>query len=91
MTGISSKKEWIVVVGILALVGIGALAAFRISGTMGIEERFENALGVSGGPGEETEGTGIFGFFLEGQPLLYAAIVLGLGILCYVIYRYYRI
>jgi len=91
VTGTGTRKEWVVVIGILTLLGIGALAAIHISGTMGIEERFENALGISGDPGEETEGPGFLGFFLEGQPLLYAAVVLGLGILCYGIYRYYRI
>jgi hypothetical protein len=76
---------------VIALVGITALAAYQISGPMGIEERFQNALGTYGDSGEEPEGSGFLGFSIEGQPLLYAGIVCGLGILCYGAYRYFRI
>jgi hypothetical protein len=40
MIGISTGKEWVIFAGIIAIVGIAALAAFQISGLRGIEERF---------------------------------------------------
>lgn len=91
MIGIRTGKEWALFVGIIALVGIAALAAFQISGPMSIEERFKDALGISGDGEEDPEGSGYLGFSIEGEPLLYAVIVFGLGILCYGAYRHYRI
>jgi len=91
MIGISTGKEWVIFAVIIAIVGIAALAAFQISGQMGIEERFQNALGISGEGGEEPEGSGFLGFSIEGQPLLYAGIVCGLLILCYGAYRHFSI
>lgn len=90
MIGVSTGKEWILLVGIIALVGIAALAAFQISGTMSIEERFKDALGISGDGGEDPEDSGL-GFSLEGEPLPYAVTGIGLGLLCYGAYRHYRI
>jgi hypothetical protein len=77
MISISTGKEWIIFAGIIAIVGIAALTAFQISGTMGSEERFQNALGISGEGGKEPEGSGFLGFYIEGQPLLYSGIVCG--------------
>ncbi len=91
MIGLSTGKEWVLFVGIIALVGIAALAAFQISGPMSIEERFKDALGISADGGEDPEDSGYLGFSIEGEPFLYAVIVLGLGILCYGTYRHYRI
>ncbi len=91
MIGISTGKEWVIFAGIIAIVGIAALAAFQISGRMGIEERFQNALGISGETGKGLESSGFLGFSIEGQPLLYAGEVCGLLILCYVTYRHFRI
>ena len=91
MISISTGKEWIIFAGIIAIVSIAALAAFQISGTMGIEDRFQNALGISGEGGKEPEGSGFLGFSIVGQPLLYAGIVCGLLILCYRAYRHFRI
>ena len=91
MIGISTGKERVIFAVIIAIVGIAALAAFQISGPMGIEERFRNALGIMGDGGEEPEGSGFLGFSIEGQPLLYTVIVCGLGSLCYGAYRHFRI
>jgi hypothetical protein len=91
MIGESTGKEWILFVGIIALVGIAALAAFQISGPMSIEERFKDALGISGDGGEDPEDSGYPGFSLEGKPLPYAVTAFGLGLLCYGAYRHYRI
>ena len=77
MISISTGKEWIIFAGIIAIVGIAALAAFQISGTMGIEERFQNARGISVEGGKEPEVSGFLGFSIEGQPLLYSGIVCG--------------
>jgi len=70
--------------------GLAALAAFQISGTMSIEERFKDALGISGDGGEDPEDSGL-GFSLEGEPLPYAVTGMRLGLLCYGAYRHYRI
>jgi hypothetical protein len=91
MISMSTGKEWIIFAGIITIVGIAALATFQISGTMSSEERFQNALGISGDGGKEPEGSGFLGFSIEGQPFLYAGIVCGLLILCYGAYRHFRI
>ncbi|MCK9593173.1 MAG: YdgA family protein [Methanoregula sp.] len=89
MIDLNTGKEWVIFVGIIAIVGIAALAAYQITGPVGIEERFQNALGIVGNGGEDPEG--FRGFALEGDPVLYAVIVCGLGILCYGAYRHFRI
>ena len=61
MIGGSTGKEWIL------FVGIAALAAFQISGPMSIEERFKDALGISGDGGEDPEDIGYPGFPLRGN------------------------
>jgi hypothetical protein len=72
--------------GVLILVFVGlSLAAYLISGHMGIEERFNSAVGIDAGP-EEEESSGIFGFNIEGNPLYYSIIFAALIILCLVIY-----
>ena len=91
MIGTSTGKECVIFAVIITIVGIAALAAFQISGPMGIEKPFQNALGTSGDGGEEPEGNGFLGFSIEGQPLLYAGIICGLLILCYGAYRRFRI
>ena len=91
MTGLGTRKEWVIFAAIIAVVGIASLAAFQISGPMDVEKRFQNALGISGDGGGEPEGSGFLGFSIEGQPLLYAVIVFGLLILCYGAYRHFRI
>jgi len=71
--------------------GLVSRDAFQISGRMGIEERFQNALGISGETGKGLESSGFLGFSIEGQPFLYAGVVCGLLILCYGVYRHFRI
>jgi hypothetical protein len=82
------KKGLIIFIGLLFLVIVVSLAAYRITGDMGIEERFTNAVGLESG-GEE--GGGWFGLALEGSPLLYAVVLGVLGIGCYAAYRYFRV
>lgn len=69
---------------ILAVVGL-SLVAYHVSGHMGIEERFNSAVGINAGPEEEEEeeeSSGIFGFNIEGNPLYYMVILATLIILC---------
>jgi hypothetical protein len=78
----------------------GALAAYRISGNMGIEERFQEALGLDGEEHghehmheqeHEHMHDGPFGFAVEGNPLLYLASVLILGLAALAMYvKYWR-
>lgn len=93
MTGffdrITEKKGLLLFGGILVVVIIVAMAAYQLTGSMSIEKRFNNAVGLPSG-GEETGG-GLFGFSLEGNPVFYGAVLCGLGILCYAAYRYIKI
>jgi|WetSurMetagenome_2_1015567.scaffolds.fasta_scaffold05804_2 hypothetical protein len=91
MTGIRTGKEWVIVLVIMVLVSIVALAAIQLSGTVGIEERFGHALGISGDATGKTEDPGFLGFSLEGQPLMFLGIIAMLGIVCYMTYRHFRI
>jgi hypothetical protein len=61
MISTSTGKEWIIFAGIISIVGIAALAAFQISGTMGSEDRFQNALGISGEGGRNRKAAGFWG------------------------------
>jgi hypothetical protein len=56
-----------------------------MTGSMGIEERFSHAVGTSPGDGEE-DGGGWFGFAIEGNPILYAIVLIALAIICYALY-----
>jgi len=80
------RKKSIILFGALILVVVGlSLVAYFISGNMGIEERFNSAVGINTGPEEEGP-SGIFGFNIEGNPLYYLIILAALVILCLVIY-----
>lgn len=68
----------------------GALAAFAITGPMGIEERFNAAAGIIADE-EENAGAGFFGFFLEGNLLFYLVVLAILAGGCILIYKKYRI
>ncbi len=65
---------FLIIVGIFLAV---AVIVYIMTGSMGIEERFENAVGISGG---NATGSGSF-FPIEGDPLLYFLIlgILGAG------------
>ncbi len=70
------KRGLLVLGGLALLILIGALLAFQITGPMGIEDRFTEALGLQhdGGVEEEEEG-GFLGFSLEGNILAYLAVL----------------
>ena len=86
-------KEYrgIILFCLIAIIVIaGALVAFKVTGPMGIEERFNAATGIIGEE-EDDAGTGIAGFFLEGNVLSYILILIGLAVLCFVVYKKYNI
>lgn len=83
------RKGLIIFGAILIVVLIAALAAYQMTGNMGIEERYTTAVGLP--VGEEEGGETFFGFSAEGDPVLYV-IVLGILIVgCYAVYRHFRI
>lgn len=80
------RKKSILLFGFLVLAVSGlSLIAYHVSGHMGIEERFNSAVGIDSGS-EEEESSGIFGFNIEGNPLYYAVILVALIISCLIIH-----
>lgn len=72
--------------GVLILVFLTlSIAAYMTSGHMGIEERFNNAVGIHA-DSEEEGSSGIFGFNIEGNLVSYAIIVFALIIICAFLY-----
>ena len=90
MNFFEGKKGLIIFGIILIVVLISALAAYQMTGSMGIEDRYNTAVGLP--PSLEEEGGGtFFGFSAEGNPVLYV-IILGILIVgCYAAYRRFRI
>ena len=86
MIKLADKKSLSIFIGLLLLVIVMSLAAYGITGKMGIEERFTHAVGLVN-MGEEVEGSGWFGLALEGSPLLYAFVLGVLVVACYAVYR----
>jgi hypothetical protein len=82
--GVDRRRGLILFGIILVVVAIVSFAAYRMTGPMGIEERYSQAVGLPS-PGEE-EGSGWFGFSLEGNPLMYGVILLALGGICAIAY-----
>lgn len=83
MTG---RKKGLLLFGLIVVIAaIAALAAFQMTGNMGIEDRYSQAVGqaLSG----EEGGSALFGFSVEGDPVLYLAV---LGILLFISYLLYR-
>jgi hypothetical protein len=62
-----------------------ALVAYRMTGALGIEERFSRAAGLPTTEGES--GGGWFGFSLEGNPAAYGIILSALALLS--LYAYF--
>jgi len=76
VTAPDRRRGLILFVLILVAVAIISFAAYRLTGPMGIEERYSNAVGLPST--EEEEGGGWFGFSLEGNHLAYGVILLAL-------------
>lgn len=85
MSEIDQRKGLILFGGLVFMVIAFSLAAYLISGHMGIEERFNNALGIPAESEEEVT-SGLFGFNIEGNPVYYAAILIALIIICLIVY-----
>ena len=88
MTALDRRRGLILFVLILVAVAIISLAAYRMTGPMGIEERYNQSVGLIGP--EEESGGGWFGFSLEGNPLMYCVILLALGGICVIAYLRWR-
>jgi len=89
MNAFKEKKGLIIFGAILIVVIIAALAAYQRTGSMGIEDRYNTAVGLP--PSTEEGGDTFFGFSAEGNPVLYV-IILGILIVgSYAAYRYFRI
>jgi low affinity Fe/Cu permease len=87
----SGDKTGLIIFGIIAvIVIIAAIAAYALTGNMGIEERFSQAVGL---PSGETgaEGGSLFGFSIEGNQLSYLVVLSILVVVCYFLYRQYMV
>ena len=82
----ANNKRGLMIFGVLIFVFLVlSIAAYVISGNMGIEERFNNGVGIHSDSGEEGP-SGIFGFNIEGNLVSYAIIASALIIICVVLY-----
>ena len=82
----TNDKRSLMIFGVLILVFLTlSIAAYVTSGHMGIEERFNNAVGIHA-DSEEEGPSGIFGFNIEGNLVSYVIIASVLIIICAVLY-----
>jgi hypothetical protein len=80
------NKRGMMIFGLLILVFLVlSMASYIISGHMGIEERFNSAVGIYGET-EKAKNSGIFGFNIEGNPLLYLIVFAALIAVCSLLY-----
>jgi hypothetical protein len=86
-----NDKRGLAIFGGLILVFLAlSLAAYVTSGHMGIEERFNNAVGIHA-DSEEEGSPGILGFNIEGNLVSYAIIASALIIICTFLYTRYEL
>jgi ABC-type dipeptide/oligopeptide/nickel transport system permease subunit len=85
-----TERKGLIIFGvILIVVLIASFAAYRITGSMGIEDRYNTAVGLP--PSTEEGGGTFFGFSAEGNPVLYVIILGILVVGAYAVYRHFRI
>ena len=91
MKALWHEKKGIIIFSLIMIIALtGAFATYRMTGPMGIEERFHAATGIT--PDETGEaGETIAGFFLEGNALLYALVLAVLIAACAFVYHHYRL
>ena len=90
-SGEPGRRPGLVIFLLLALVMIAiAVIAAGVTGPMGIEERFNTAVGLHGEKGALQEESSS-GFSLEGHPFLYLVFIAILVIAGFLLYRKYRI
>jgi len=83
---VPERRGRLIFIGLVLIAGLVALFAYAVTGPVGIEERFASATGT--GPHDAGEGgSGAAGFTLEGQPVLYGAILVLLILGCVALYR----
>jgi len=86
-----NNRNGIILFGAIALLVLATcLVAYIMTGNQGIEERFANAVGLTGEP-EEEEGGGVLGFALEGNHLSYLIILVILILGTALLYIKYKI
>lgn len=73
---------------VIICIVIGGIA-YLITGNKGIEERFSQAVGLA--PQQSGNESGLFGFSVEGNVLVYAVILLLLIIVCIVLLKKFNI
>ena len=88
MTAPDRRRGLILFVLLVIAVAIISLAAYRMTGPMGIEERYTSAVGLPA-PVEGEDG-GWFGFSLEGNHLAYGVILLALAGISVIVYLRWR-
>jgi hypothetical protein len=76
---IADRKVFALFLLIAVLGAILAFVAYRMTGPLGIEERFNRAAGLPGTGG--AAGSGWFGFTLEGDPAAYWVLLGALALL----------
>lgn len=84
------ERGFILFCVILILVLFASLGAYQISGHRGIEERFQNAVGLVPDT-EEEDNNSLLGFAIEGNGILYIFMLCILVIICFIAYRSFRI
>jgi hypothetical protein len=89
MNNVNDKKGLIILGAILVIAITLSLAVYLATGDRGIEERFLDAAGIHGGADASDPAGG--GFSLEGNPAVYGAILVILGIACIAAYRNFKI
>jgi hypothetical protein len=85
LTEINERTGLIIFGGLILIVMASSLAAYLISGHMGIEDRFNSAAGINITP-EEEDGSGFLGFNIEGNPVAYMIIFSALITICVLLF-----
>jgi hypothetical protein len=89
MNNVNDRKGFLILGAIVVIAIALSLAVYLATGDRGIEDRFLDAAGIHGGAdASDHAGTG---FSLEGNPVVYGAILVILGIACIAAYRYFKI
>ena len=90
MSKVIDKRGFIIFGGLILVFLTLSIAAYVTSGHMGIEERFNNAVGIHA-DSEEEGPSGLFGFNIEGNIVSYVIIAVALVIICALLYIKFKI